>query len=123
MGPVLTSLASLATLSALVGATGGCNAERKAECDQFTAAMKPLGEGAPTAEAVGRVQTQVAAIKFQDEPLSVYAKNYLATLTVLSKTLELKATGTAPDGTDDVIKSNLKEALTDAADTARYCAQ
>jgi hypothetical protein len=112
---------SLAPLSAL--AAFACNTERKAECDQFLAAMKPLGESVPTTDAIQRVQTAVAAIHFQDAPLSVYAKNYTATLTVLSKTLELKASAAPPDGTDAVIKTNLKDALTDAADTARYCAQ
>jgi hypothetical protein len=104
-------------------ASAGCNAERKAECDQFLAAMKPLGEGVPTVDTVKSVQRAVAALSLQDQPLRVYAKNYAATLTILSNTLELKATPSPPDGTDDVIKSHLKEALTDAADTARYCAQ
>ena len=104
-------------------ASGGCNSERKAECDRLLSAMKPLGEGAPTADSVGRVLGAVSAISFQDQTLGVYAKNYSATLTVLSKTLELKATPEAPDGTDDVIKTNLRAALTDADDTTRYCSQ
>ena len=41
---------------------------------------------------------------------------------VLSSTLTLKAGPNAPDGTDDVIAKKLKDARTDAADVARYCA-
>lgn len=114
-------LTAFAVLSVVL--SSGCNAERKHECDQLMAAMKPLGDGNPTVDSVNRVLSAVQALQLEDEPLHVYAKNYAQTLTVLSKTLELKATPSPPDGTDDVIKTNLQEALTDARDTARYCAQ
>ena len=44
-------------------------------------------------------------------------------LGILSGTLQLKASPNPPDGTDDVIKKNLKSARTDASDVQRYCAQ
>jgi hypothetical protein len=101
----------------------GCNAERKEECDKFLAAMKPLDQGMPTGEGVERVQSDVGAIQFQDQPLGVFAKNYKATLTVLSNTLKLQASPSPPDGTDDVVKANLKAARTDKDDAVRYCSQ
>jgi hypothetical protein len=100
-----------------------CNAERKEECEKFLAAMKPLDQGAPTAEAVDRVQNNVAAIQFQDQTLGVFAKNYRETLTVLSNTLKLEASPSAPDGTNDVVKAKAKEERTQRDDTVRYCAQ
>jgi hypothetical protein len=103
--------------------SSGCNAERKEECEKFLAAMKPLDQGTPTAELVDRVEKDVGAIQFQDQPLGVFAKNYRATLTVLSNTLKLQASPSAPDGTDDVVKTKVKEARTDKDDTARYCSQ
>ncbi len=113
--------------AAAVGLLGAClcacNAERKAECDAFVAAMKPLDDGIPTADAVDRVQKQVEGLKLTDQALGVYAKNYTKTLTILAGTLRLKDTPEAPDGTNDVIKANLKEARTDKADAVRYCAQ
>ena len=115
MGLVVVGLAALAAT--------GCDSERKQECSQFLSAMKPLEDGTPSADTVDSVSKQVAAVKFQDQPLGVYAKNYAATLTVLSNTLKLKAGGSPPDGTDDVIKQNLKEARTDREDVQRYCAQ
>jgi hypothetical protein len=109
---------------ALLAATaGGCNAERKQECDKFTAATKPLDQGTPTADVVESVSKQVDGIQFQDTTLAIYAKNYKVTLASLASTLKLKASPSPPDGTDDVIKQKLKEARTDAGDVARYCAQ
>lgn len=118
-------LATLATLlmPALVLGAAGCDNERKEDCDKFLAAMKPLDEGTPTADAIERVQKEVAALKLRDQPLGVYAKNYLDTLAVLAGTLRLKEGPSPPDGTDDVIKAKLKEARTDKADAIRYCAQ
>ncbi|MGH7438523.1 MAG: hypothetical protein ACRENE_22785 [Polyangiaceae bacterium] len=110
-------------LAASVLLFGGCNPERKAECDRLMAAMKPVSDTAPTAEGVDDVKASVAAIKFEDQTLDVYAKNYSQTLSVLSSTLRLKSSPDAPDGTEDVIKRNLQQARTDAQDTARYCAQ
>jgi hypothetical protein len=83
-------------------------------------------QGQPvTAEVVDRVQSDVAALQLQDEPLREYAKNYKATLTVLSNTLKLKDTADPdgpPNGTSDVIKAKTKEARTDFDDISRYCA-
>ena len=87
--------------------------------------MAPMQGGAPSAETIDQVQGSVAAIQFEDEPLREYASNYKNTLTVLSNTLKLKATAGPdgpPDGTEDVIKQNLKEARTDFDDITRYCA-
>jgi len=100
-----------------------CNAERKEQCDRFLAAMKPLDQGTPAAEVVDRVEGEVGAIQFHDQPLGVFAKNYRATLTVLSSTLKLQASPSAPDGTGDVVKVKLKEARTQRDDAARYCSQ
>jgi hypothetical protein len=102
---------------------GGCNAERKQECDKFLAATKPLDQGTPTVEMVESVKKQIGAIQFTDQTLGIYAKNYDKTLGILSGTLQLKASPNPPDGTDDVIKKNLKSARTDASDVQRYCAQ
>jgi hypothetical protein len=103
--------------------SAGCNEQRKQECDRFVTAMKPLEQGTPTVEVVQSVSKQIEGLKLQDTALQVYAKNYVETLTVLAKTLEVKASPSAPDGTDDVIKQNLKKARTDASDVQRYCAQ
>ena len=113
----------LAAVALIAAATSGCDNERKQECSQFVSAMKPLDDGMPSADTVDSVSKQVASIKFQDQPLGVYAENYRKTLTVLSNTLKLKASGSPPDGTDDVIKKNLKEARTDKDDVQRYCSQ
>jgi hypothetical protein len=114
-------LAAAAAATVLV--FGGCNPERKVECERLMEAMKPVSDTVPTADGVDSVKASVAAIKFEDQTLGVYAKNYSQTLTVLSSTLRLKSSPDAPDGTEDVIKRNLQEARTDAQDTARYCAQ
>jgi hypothetical protein len=99
-----------------------CNDQRKQECDRFLAAMKPLEKGTPTVEVVDSVAKQVEALHLQDATLAIYAKNYQATLVVLSNTLKLKASPSAPDGTDAVVQRNLKAARTDAEDAQRYCA-
>ena len=106
-----------------IGVVAGCNAERKQECDQFLGDMKPLESGTPSAESVARIQASIAAIQFQDEPLREYASNAKSTLQVLASSLETQATPTAPDGTDDLVKAKLKEALGERNDVARYCAQ
>lgn len=113
----------LVALGLVLLAASGCDAERKQECSQFLSAMKPLDEGMPSSDTVDSVSRQVGAIKFQDQPLSVYGENYRKTLTVLSNTLRLKASGSAPDGTDSVITKNLTEARTDRDDVQRYCSQ
>jgi len=99
-----------------------CNDQRKQECDRFLTAMKPLEKGTPTTELVDSVGKQVDALHLQDATLAIYAKNYQATLVVLSSTLKLKADPSAPDGTDAVVQQNLKAARTDASDVQRYCA-
>jgi hypothetical protein len=118
MLPVVLAAGSLA----LVGLTS-CDTARKAECEKFLVAMKPLDEGMPSADAVDRVAQAVSALTLQDQPLSVYRTNYKATLTVLSSTLKLNDTPEAPVGTNDIIKAKLKEARTARVDTERYCAQ
>jgi hypothetical protein len=110
--------------AAAAGATG-CDTQRKQDCDKFLPAIAPLQEGAPTPDAVDHVHDVVTAMKIEDQPLGVYAKNYANTLTVLSSTLKLKATAGPdgpPNGTEDVIKKNLKEVRTDFDDISRYCA-
>ena len=110
----------------LFGALVACNTERKQECEKFLSAMGPIQSDTPTGDTVDRVFQSMDSTQFQDEPLYEYAKNYKATLTVLSNTLKLKANAGPdgpPDGTDEVIKTNLKEARTDFDDVSRYCAQ
>ena len=84
--------------------------------------LQAVQKGTPTVDLVGSVAKQVDALHLQDATLAIYAKNYQATLVVLSKTLELKAGPSAPDGTDAVVQLNLKAARTDADDVQRYCA-
>jgi hypothetical protein len=117
------TLLTIALALAAAPCVAGCDNERKEDCDKFLAIMKPLDEGTPTADAVERVQKDVAALKLRDQALGVYAKNYAGTLTVLAGTLRLNEGPSAPDGTNDVIKAKLKEARTDKADTVRYCAK
>jgi hypothetical protein len=113
-----------ATVAAVtvVGALLGCNDQRKQECERFLGAMKPLDEGTPTAERVDSVSKQVEGLHLEDPTLAIYAKNYQATLLVLSNALKLKAGTSPPDGTDAVVQQNLKAARTDADDARRYCA-
>jgi hypothetical protein len=116
---------SVVTLALVAGGVLGCDPERKQQCDKFIAAMGPMQGQPVTAEVVDRVQSDVAALQLQDEPLREYAKNYKATLTVLSNTLKLKDTADPdgpPNGTSDVIKAKTKEARTDFDDISRYCA-
>jgi hypothetical protein len=119
-------VASIALVSANVAMAlvlEACNKERKDECDALLVAMAPLSQGEPTGDTVDRVDRAVRALDLKDQPLHIYADNYQKTLTVLSSTLQLGASPSAPDGTDDVIKTHLKEARTDRADVERYCAQ
>jgi hypothetical protein len=111
---------------AVVAALAGCNSQRKQDCDKFLTAMAPMQGDAPSVDAVDRTHDSVAAIQFEDEPLREYATNYKNTLTVLSSTLKLQGSAGPdgpPDGTDDVIKRNYKDARTDFDDISRYCAQ
>jgi hypothetical protein len=106
-----------------LGALAGCNAERKKECDDFLAALRPLESPAPHDDSVDRARADIAAIRFEDEPLREYASSTKTTLTVLSNALKLQAGGSPPDGTDDLVKAKLKEATDEHADVARYCSQ
>jgi hypothetical protein len=116
--------ASLATLA-------GCDTQRKQDCDKFLSAMTPIGgsaagPAAPAADAIDGVHDAVAGMQFVDVPLREYATNYKNTLTVLSSTLKLKAAAGPdgpPNGTEDVIKQNVKDARTDYDDVTRYCSQ
>jgi hypothetical protein len=112
-------------LAAVVASTlPACDEARKQECDALLGAMKPIGPaGTPTGDTVDAVMKQVDGLKLQNQALAVYAKNYAQTLTVLSATLKLKAGGSAPDGTDDVIKQKLKEVRTDQDDVQRLCSK
>jgi len=104
----------------------GCDSQRKEDCGKFLPAMSGMQSGTPSVETVDQVLSAVAGIHFTDVPLEEYATNYKNTLTVLSGTLKLKATAGPegpPDGTDDVIKRNLKDARTDFDDITRYCSQ
>lgn len=114
---------SLALLASLILLLPGCDDTRKQECDKLLTAMKPLDQGTPSADTVDAVTKQIDGMTFQNQPLGVYAKNYKATLGVLSSTIKLQAGGSAPDGTADVIKQKLKEARTDRDDVSRLCAQ
>jgi hypothetical protein len=119
----------LAAVAGLVGALAwlaGCNTQRKQDCGTFLTAMSPMQGGTPSVDVVDRVHDSVAGAAFGDEPLREYATNYKNTLTVLSNTLKLKAAAGPdgpPDGTENVIKQNLKEARTDFDDITRYCSQ
>jgi hypothetical protein len=96
-----------------------CNEERQRACNAPEGGEKVI----PPREAVAAVEKQVESLKLEDQPLRIYAENYLKTLAVLSNTMDLKSSSSPPDGTDDVIKKNLKEARTQADDVKRYCAQ
>jgi hypothetical protein len=117
-----TRWATAAVGVVVIATSIACNDQRKQECDRFLGAMKPLEKGTPTADLVDSVAKQVEALNLQDPTLAIYAKNYRATLVVLSSTLKLKAGPSAPDGTDSVVQQNLKAARTDASDAQRYCA-
>jgi hypothetical protein len=117
------SIALLALAPVALTLSVSCDSPRKKECETLLSAMKPLDEGMPTADLVDHVRSTVDAIQFSDQPLGVYAKNYEATLNVLANTIRLKASPSPPDGTDEVVKTKLKEARTDREDTARYCSQ
>ena len=127
--PILAALAGLVGVVACAvtfALLAGCNTQRKQDCEKFLTAMSPMQAGTPSVDAVDRVHESVAAIQFEDQPVREYATNYKNTLTVLSNTMKLKDTAGPdgpPDGTDDVIKQNLKEAHTDFDDVTRYCAQ
>ena len=100
-----------------------CNPQRQQDCEKIVSAMRELDEGAPNAAIVDQVNQQVQALQLQDQPLQIYAENYRNTLSGLSSSLRLNESSSAPDGTDDVIKSQLKIARADSRDVQRYCSQ
>jgi hypothetical protein len=100
-----------------------CNPERKRECEKLLEVMPPFDEAAPSVGTVDRVNKDVESLRLQDQPLQIYTTNYQRTLAVLSNTLALKASPSAPDGTDDVIKTHLREARSAREDVQRYCSQ
>lgn len=110
-------------LAAALFAGTACNEETVKECSTLQDAMKPLDQGMPSSATVDSVAAKVAGMQLKNQTLSIYAKNYGQTLTVLSNTLKLKEGPNAPDGTDDVVKKNLAKARTDADDVKRFCAQ
>jgi hypothetical protein len=107
----------------VLATVAACNPERKQDCEKFLAVMMPANGAMPNAGAVDEVNKNVAALGLRDQPLRIYATNYQSTLTVLSNTLRLKDDPSAPDGTDSVMKTHLKEARTAREDVERYCAQ
>lgn len=121
MSPMRSVILVLGVLGVL--AVTGCNSERKQECDKFLSALKPIDDSSPSSSSLGRMKTDIAAIHFQDQPLSVYAQNYEHTLTVLEGTTKLKEGSSAPDGTNDLLKTQLKKARTDRDDIKWYCSQ
>jgi hypothetical protein len=116
-------VAPLISIALLALACAGCDEQRKQECDALLSTMKPLDVGTPTSATVDSVAAKIDAMKLQDQSLAIYAKNYRATLTILSNTLKLKEGGSAPDGTDAVVQKNLKDARTDREDAARLCSK
>jgi hypothetical protein len=110
-------------LAVLALAATACNAERKQQCDTLLGAMKPLDQGTPSSATVDAVHKQIASMTLQDQTLSIYAKNYGATLTILANTLQLAEGTSPPDGTADVVKQNLKKVRTDREDVQRYCSE
>jgi hypothetical protein len=116
MSPIRVAAIVLSVLAA-----PACNSERLQECTRLAASIQPIYEGIPSAATVDRVSAELVAMKIQDQPLSIYAKNYQESLTVLANTLRLKEGPSPPDGTDEVIKLKLKQARTDREDIQRYC--
>ncbi len=104
-------------------AAPACDETTKQECSALLGTMKPLDVGTPSSQTVDGVSKQVQALKFQNQPLGVYATNYVKTLAVLSGTLKLKEGSSPPDGTDAVIAENLKHARTDRDDVQRFCSK
>jgi hypothetical protein len=106
-----------------IGVATACNAERKQECDQLLAAMKPLETPPPSADAVDRMLSTIGTLTLQDQPLHEYASSAKTTLAVLANSLNTQASPSPPDGTDDLVKATVKEARAERDDVARYCAQ
>lgn len=116
------TVAAVATLAGLL-TIASCNPQRQQDCEKFVSTMKDIDEGSPSAATVDRVAQQVQGLGLQDQPLQIYAENYRNTLSGLSSSLRLNESSAPPDGTDDVIKSQLRIARTDSRDVQRYCSQ
>jgi hypothetical protein len=121
--PGLVLAVAAAAVIAPAMALPACDDARKQECDALLSTMKPLDVGTPSRAAVDGVSKAVGGLKLQNQTLAVYATNYKKTLAVLSGTLELEEGGSAPDGTDAVIKENLAHARTDRDDVQRFCSK
>lgn len=104
-------------------ALGACNTERKQECGKFLSALKPIDDKSPSSATLDRMKSDIAAIQFQDQPLRIYAGNYQRSLTVLAGTTKVKEGSSPPDGTDELLRDQLKRARTDRDDIQFYCSQ
>jgi hypothetical protein len=116
------TVAAVATLAGFLS-LASCNPQRQQDCEKFVSTMKEIDEGTPNAATVDRINKAVEALQIQDQPLQIYAENYRNTLSGLSSSLRLNESPSPPDGTDDVIKNQLKVARTDSRDVQRYCSQ
>jgi hypothetical protein len=116
-------------LSLSLALSAACDEQRRRDCDALVVAMKPLDapngneKALPTLETVDGVKKQVESMKVSDQTLGVHVRNYVKTLGVLASTVALKSSSSPPDGTDDVIRTNLKQARSVANDVKRYCAE
>ena len=107
-----------------LGCSLGCSQERRHECERFLEVMNPLqGGSVPTAARADQARDALSGLTFQDQPLREYASSAKATLTVLASTLHVSEAPSAPDGTDDLVKQKVAEALTELRDVTRYCSQ
>jgi hypothetical protein len=98
-----------------------CNPQRQQDCEKFVSVLKEIDQGSPNAATVDKVSRDIQALQLQDQPLQIYASNFRDRLSVLSNTLRLNESPSPPDGTDQVIKEQLRGARTDSADIQRYC--
>jgi hypothetical protein len=119
----MKALTTAALAACAAGAMASCNNQRKQECERFLAAMPTFDAAPASLETVRHARDAIEAIAFEDEPLREYAKTTKATLAVLSNTLSVSNSPSPPEGTDDVIKQQLKEARTNRDDVVRYCSQ
>jgi hypothetical protein len=122
----LAPVEAKATVAAVVTLAGSlallaCNPQRQQECEKFVSTMREIDQGSPNAATVDHVSKDIEALQLQDQPLQIFAKNYRDRLSVLSNTLRLNETSSPPDGTDQVIKEQLRGVRTDSQDIQRYC--
>ncbi len=112
-----------ALTAAILVVLNACDTERKKECTQLTSVLTPLDDAAPTSASVGRLRAAIDAQTLADEPLHEYAGTLNRTLGILASTLALKEGASPPDGTDDVVQTNLKQARAARDDVTHYCAE